>query len=124
MRDAVHDVRAMANPLVAGSPSWVFAFTRRQPTMVSISARYVLSTASPGTLRRATRTSSPRWRRWSWIKWSEELKRQERDAIAAVLKQTHGKVSGLGGAAELLGAKPTTLASRIVALGINRRALN
>jgi formate hydrogenlyase transcriptional activator len=54
----------------------------------------------------------------------EELKRQERDAITAALKQTNGKVSGPGGAAELLGIKPTTLASRIAALGINRKTLN
>ena len=54
----------------------------------------------------------------------EELKRQEREAIAAALRQTKGKVSGPGGAAELLGIKPTTLASRIAALGINRRTIN
>jgi transcriptional regulator with GAF, ATPase, and Fis domain len=53
----------------------------------------------------------------------EEVQRQEREAIAAALRQTNGKVSGPGGAAELLGIKPTTLASRIAALGINRRAL-
>jgi len=54
----------------------------------------------------------------------EELKRQERDAIVSALKQANGKVSGPGGAAELLVMKPTTLASRIAALGINRRTLN
>ena len=51
----------------------------------------------------------------------EELKRQERDAIAAALKQTNGKLAGPGGAAELLDMKPTTLASRISALGLNRK---
>jgi transcriptional regulator with GAF, ATPase, and Fis domain len=45
----------------------------------------------------------------------EELKLQEREAIAAALKQTNGKVSGPGGAAELLGMKPSTLSSRISA---------
>jgi formate hydrogenlyase transcriptional activator len=53
-----------------------------------------------------------------------ELKRQERAAIVAALKQTNGKVSGGNGAAELLGMKPTTLASRISALGLKRKALN
>src|ERR1700745_2494747 len=43
----------------------------------------------------------------------EDLKRQERDAIMIALKQAHGKICGPGGAAELLGMKPTTLASRI-----------
>ena len=50
-----------------------------------------------------------------------ELKRQERDGIAAALKQTGGKIFGPGGAAELLGMKPTTLASRIAALRLNRK---
>jgi DNA-binding NtrC family response regulator len=53
----------------------------------------------------------------------EELRQQERYAISAALKQTNGKVSGPGGAAELLGIKPTTLASRISALGLNRKTL-
>jgi PAS domain S-box-containing protein len=53
-----------------------------------------------------------------------ELKQQEREAIIDVLKQTNGKVFGPGGAAELLGMKPSTLASRISSLGINRRTLN
>ncbi len=51
----------------------------------------------------------------------DELKRQERDAIAAALKQTGGMVFGPGGAAKLLGMKPTTLASRIKALRLNRK---
>jgi transcriptional regulator with GAF, ATPase, and Fis domain len=53
-----------------------------------------------------------------------ELKRQEREAIINALKQTNGKVSGPSGAAELLGMKPTTLASRISALGVDRRKLD
>jgi formate hydrogenlyase transcriptional activator len=54
----------------------------------------------------------------------DELKQQEREAIINALNQTNGKVSGLGGAAKLLGMKPSTLASRISSLGINRRTLN
>jgi transcriptional regulator with GAF, ATPase, and Fis domain len=54
----------------------------------------------------------------------DELKRQEREAIISALKQTNGKVSGPSGAAGLLGMKPSTLASRISSLGINRRTLN
>jgi len=54
----------------------------------------------------------------------DELKRQDREAIINALKQTNGKVSGPSGAAELLGMKPSTLASRISALGITRRALS
>jgi len=53
----------------------------------------------------------------------DELKRREREAIINALKQTNGKVSGPSGAAELLGMKPSTLASRISSMGINRRML-
>jgi transcriptional regulator with GAF, ATPase, and Fis domain len=52
----------------------------------------------------------------------DQLKCQERNTIAAALKQTGGKVFGPGGAAELLGMKPTTLASRITALRLNRKS--
>ena len=51
----------------------------------------------------------------------DELKRQERETIINALKQTNGRVSGPGGAAKLLGMKPSTLASRISSLGISRR---
>jgi PAS domain S-box-containing protein len=54
----------------------------------------------------------------------DELKRRERDAIVATLKETNGKIFGPGGAAELLGMKPTTLSSRISALGLNRKTMN
>jgi transcriptional regulator with GAF, ATPase, and Fis domain len=50
-----------------------------------------------------------------------ELKRRERESIAAALKQANGKISGPRGAAELLGMKPTTLASRIKALGLKTK---
>jgi transcriptional regulator with GAF, ATPase, and Fis domain len=52
-----------------------------------------------------------------------ELKRQERETIINILKRTNGKVSGRGGAAELLGMKPSTLASRISSLSINRKLI-
>ena len=44
----------------------------------------------------------------------------ERDHIRAVLEHTGWRVRGTGGAAELLGMKPTTLDSRMVKLGIRR----
>ena len=52
-----------------------------------------------------------------------ELKRQERETIINALKQSNGKVSGPGGAARLLAMKPSTLASRISSLGINRKLI-
>jgi len=50
----------------------------------------------------------------------EQWKRHESESISRALKQSDGKVFGPGGAAELLGMKPTTLMSRIKALGLNR----
>ncbi len=54
----------------------------------------------------------------------DELKRQEREAIINALIQANGKVSGAGGAAELLGMKPSTLASRISSMSIDPKALD
>ncbi len=50
----------------------------------------------------------------------DEWKRRERDNILAALRQTNWKIYGPGGAAELLGVKPTTLAYRLKALGIKK----
>lgn len=44
----------------------------------------------------------------------------QRRAILATLARTGGRVSGPGGAAELLGMKPTTLESRIRRLGLRK----
>jgi formate hydrogenlyase transcriptional activator len=49
-----------------------------------------------------------------------ELRRRERANILTALRRADGKVSGPGGAAELLGLKPTTLASRMKAMNIRR----
>ncbi len=51
-----------------------------------------------------------------------DLARHERDNIIAALEKAHWKVSGSGGAAEILGIKPTTLASRLKRFGIERRS--
>ncbi|MHC5543596.1 AAA-type ATPase lid domain-containing protein, partial [Singulisphaera rosea] len=49
-----------------------------------------------------------------------DLRSLEADNIRAALRRTRGKISGPGGAAELIGIKPTTLTSRIKALGIEQ----
>jgi formate hydrogenlyase transcriptional activator len=54
----------------------------------------------------------------------DQLKSREREAIIYALKRTNGKVSGAGGAAELLGMKASTLASRIASMNVNRRTLD
>ncbi len=50
----------------------------------------------------------------------QQLHALERDNLQRALVQTRWKVSGPGGAAELLGVRPTTLASRMRKLGIER----
>ena len=49
-----------------------------------------------------------------------ELKQQEHENVLAALKQTNWKVAGPSGAAELLRVTPSTLATRMKVLGIQR----
>ncbi|MDT8385492.1 MAG: sigma 54-interacting transcriptional regulator [Gammaproteobacteria bacterium] len=49
-----------------------------------------------------------------------ELRQQELNNIVAALEKCNGRLFGKNGAAEMLAMKPTTLASRIKKLGINR----
>ena len=51
----------------------------------------------------------------------EELKQRERESILAALERSGGKIAGPSGAAALLGMKPTTLHSRILALDLPRK---
>ena len=50
-----------------------------------------------------------------------EMRRRERDNLLAALKRTDWQIYGAAGAAHMLGLKPTTLASRIKKLGLERR---
>jgi transcriptional regulator with GAF, ATPase, and Fis domain len=50
-----------------------------------------------------------------------ELRQQERNNVLAALTRADWKIHGPGGAAELLGLKPTTLISRIKKLGLKRQ---
>ncbi len=51
-----------------------------------------------------------------------ELEELERQNYARALDHCEGRVSGAKGAAQLLGMKPSTLASRLKALGVKRNA--
>jgi transcriptional regulator with GAF, ATPase, and Fis domain len=53
-----------------------------------------------------------------------ELDRQERDNIIAAMEKAAWRISGVGGAAAILGVKPTTLASRLKRFGIERPAMS
>jgi formate hydrogenlyase transcriptional activator len=52
---------------------------------------------------------------------AKEFEELERNNIIAALEASRWKVAGQKGAAQLLGVKPTTLSSRIRALGIERK---
>jgi transcriptional regulator with GAF, ATPase, and Fis domain len=51
----------------------------------------------------------------------KQLLELERQSIVHALQRSGGKIYGPGGAAELLRMRPTTLSSKIAALGIKRR---
>jgi PAS domain S-box-containing protein len=55
------------------------------------------------------------------VRTAKELEEMERNNIVAALEACAWKVSGANGAANLLAIKPTTLSSRMKALGIERR---
>lgn len=67
-----------------------------------------LGTAQPG----ARRAAMP-------IRSEAEMETMIRDNLISCLRETGGKVSGPGGAADLLGIRPTTLYSRIRRFGID-----
>jgi PAS domain S-box-containing protein len=55
------------------------------------------------------------------VRTAKELEELERTNLIAALEAAEWKVAGTGGAAQLLGVKPTTLSSRMKALGIERK---
>ncbi len=58
----------------------------------------------------------------SRILTDEAIREIERSNLLAALERANGKIYGAGGAAEMLGLKPTTVASRLQRLGIKRNA--
>jgi PAS domain S-box-containing protein len=55
------------------------------------------------------------------VRTAKELEELERQNILAALQSVEWKIAGERGAAQLLGMKPTTLSSRMKALGIERK---
>jgi transcriptional regulator with GAF, ATPase, and Fis domain len=49
-----------------------------------------------------------------------EMDRRERENVLAALRRAGWKISGAGGAAEILGVKPTTLRSRLKKMGLEK----
>ena len=70
---------------------------------------------------RKERTTAPAEVQLETVIPENEWRNRERANVIAALRQAHFKISGKGGAADLLGINPGTLASRLKALRINKR---
>src|SRR5262249_1706529 len=66
----------------------------------------------------ASSTTSPGGDTPETVLTDRELRERERANLMKALQRTNGRIYGTGGAAELLGLHPTTLASRLRALKI------
>lgn len=82
--------------------------------ITSTKGRLNLELSSPTKAARTTDAAADD----SEVRTDAQIRQIEANNILAALRATNCKVAGPGGAAELLGVKPTTLASRIKALGI------
>lgn len=68
-----------------------------------------------------TQTEPPGSPRLSFLREQDSIQ-LERENLLAVLQLADGRISGKGGAAELMGIRPTTLRSRLKARGIKYRS--
>jgi transcriptional regulator with GAF, ATPase, and Fis domain len=93
------DRRLMFDDLLSGEPSRSMGRAQPMPTLLHTS----------GEQSKAT------------LLTEQALSQRRRASTIAALEQARGKISGAGGAAELLGIKPTTLASRLTKWGIDAR---
>lgn len=80
-----------------------------------------LNFTMPQVLNRMIVTETPEITSEKSILTYQDLKNLERENIIKALQKTNFKIYGIGGAAEVLGSKPTTLISRIKALQIPTR---
>jgi len=79
--------------------------------------RLDLSMSSPGA---DMRLSDPAGRPQEQVLTETEMRKFQKKNLEAALDQAGWKVSGAGGAAELLGVRPTTLADRIRTYGVKK----
>jgi transcriptional regulator with GAF, ATPase, and Fis domain len=98
--------------LLVGAP----AVAPMPPTAMPAAMPIVPATPiAPATVRPADGATAP-------ILTEADLRALERDSIVAALARAAGRIAGPGGAAELLGIRPSTLRDRMKALGISRPA--
>jgi transcriptional regulator with GAF, ATPase, and Fis domain len=80
----------------------------------------ITSVAGRLAVRRFLPSSAPAVAVATPVRTVQDLERLERDSILAALEAADWQVAGESGAAERLGTKPSTLRSRMKALGITR----
>ena len=80
----------------------------------------ILSRKGPIDLDLALPNRAPTAKRRSEILREEDVRRIEKDNLLLALDRAKGRVSGAGGAAEMLGIKASTMRDRLRALGIRR----
>jgi len=103
---SVRDVRALARAPWPGNVRELAATVERA-ALLAHDGRIRFETSGPS----ATSDVVP----------ASEWRGRERANVEAALVRAGGRIYGAGGAAEILGMPPTTLASRVKALGIARR---
>src|SRR5947209_7885012 len=131
---AEHFLRASARKLGRAAPRVTLAAVRRlqqydwpgnvrelqhvleRAVITSTGGRLNVELPSPSS---ASRVAEPVVTDADCVRTDAEIRQLEAGNIRAALRLAKGKVSGAGGAAEMLGIKPTTLASRIKALGVS-----
>lgn len=89
--------------------------------ITSRDGRLNLDRALPESVNPSAATLSSNGENSKRVRTVKELEELERSNIIAALEGTQWKIGGENGAARLLGIKPTTLSSRIKALGIERK---
>ena len=80
-------------------------------------ARHAVHVAAPVSHRAAAATTEPDANR---LLSGEQLRNLERENLLRALEKSGFRVSGIGGAAALLGVRPSTLRDRMKALGITK----
>jgi transcriptional regulator with GAF, ATPase, and Fis domain len=75
--------------------------------------RLDLSMPNLGSSAAGIRAPAPAQEVANTVMTEKEMRELQKSNLVAVLNQTNWRVSGKGGAAELLGIRPTTLADRI-----------
>jgi transcriptional regulator with GAF, ATPase, and Fis domain len=90
--------------------------------IVSHGGKLVLELPEAGNATHLHKRSTPAVATSAEVIPEQEWRNRERDNVLAALRQANGRISGKGGAADLLGINAATLTSRIKSIGIDKSA--